>query len=571
MLLKQSTLFILSIFTLHSAYADVSIIGVEGIAADNVRVMLSLTKEKCDAPRWKIEQLFNTSEQNIQTALHAVGFYQTTIEKSLSFNKECWQANYKINAGTRTTIDSIDLTINGDAQTDAEFKKLREKFKSNIGQGLQHNHYEKIKSQLASLAAQRGYLKHEFTRKKLLIDKANNKARIELVFNSGKRQKFGVVTIEQDILDAEFVAKFVHIKQGEFYSSEQLSETYDALSKSGYFDEIDIRPATESTDQFIPVTIKLHLKPKQHYAFGIGFDTDIGILASAAYKNTRLNEYGHFLNAELDISPILSTANVEYSVPLEDPLNETFSIGAGLKRENTDSFKALSAKFSTRLKYLFDSGWRQNLFFDYGYEDFKIGTEPNHALLMALGGGWLYSAADDAMRPNHGYRLKFDAAGGVKTPFSDVTFAQGSASATLIESLWSGGKFIGRIEQGATFASDFDKLPATYRFYAGGLNSIRGYTYKELGPKDSAGNVIGGKFLSLLSVEYEHTLFDDWGIAAFVDTGNAYNLNNISVKTGAGIGARWYSPFGPVRVDFAVPLDDANSSFQIHFAAGARL
>lgn len=554
-----------------NAYAETKITGLDGVALDNVRVMLALNKEPCDAAHWKIEQLFNASEQDIESALHAVGFYQAHIEKTLTFNKDCWQADYNIQSGTQTTIAALDITINGDAQSDTEFKKLHEKLKANIGQGLQHNHYEKIKSQLVSLATKRGYLKHEFTQKKLLIDKAQNKARIELVFNSGKRQKFGVVHIEQEALDKDFVAKFVHIKQGEFYNSESLVETYDALSKSGYFESIDIRPATETDGQFVPVTITLHPKPKQHYAFGIGFDTDIGILASASYKNNRLNEYGHFLNAELDVSPVLSTANVEYSVPLADPLNETFSVGAGLKREDTDSFKASSAKLSARLKYLFESGWRQNLFFDYGYENFKIGTEPNHALLMALGGSWLTSVADDAMRPNHGYRLKFDVAGGVKTPFSDVTFAQGSASATLIESLWRNGKFIGRIEQGATFASDFDKLPASYRFYAGGLSSIRGYTYKELGPKDSDGNVLGGKFLSVLSLEYEHTLFDNWGIAAFMDTGNAYNLNNISVKTGAGIGARWYSPFGPIRVDVAVPLDDASSSFQIHFAAGSRL
>lgn len=569
--LKRNILLLLLIVVTQNVYAEVHLTGLDGVAENNVRVVLSLGKEKCDAPHWKIEQLFNSSEQDIQTALHAVGFYQATIKKSLAFNKACWQADYKINAGTQTTIENLNLTIKGDAQHDAEFKKLHEKLKSNIGQGLQHNHYEKIKSQLVSLAAQRGYLKHEFTSKKLLIDKAQNKARIELVFNSGVRQKFGAVNIEQDVLEADFVKKFVHIKQGEFYSSEQLSETYDALSKSGYFDQIDIRPSTDTNGQFVPVTITLHPKPKQHYAFGIGFDTDIGILASASYKNIRLNQYGHFLNAELDISPVLSTANVEYSVPLDDPLNETFSIGAGLKREDTDSFKALSAKLSARLKYLFESGWRQNLFLDYGYEDFKIGTEPNQALLLAFGGSWLRSVADDTMRPNHGYRLKFDATGGVKTPFSDVNFAQGSASATLIESLWQDGKFIGRIEQGATLTSDFDKLPASYRFYAGGLNSIRGYSYKELGPKDSDGNVIGGKFLSVLSLEYEHTVFDNWGIAAFMDTGNAYNLDNISVKTGAGIGARWYSPFGPVRVDFAVPLDDANSSFQIHFAAGARL
>ncbi|MDO9214553.1 MAG: autotransporter assembly complex family protein [Methylococcales bacterium] len=554
--------------------AEVSISGLEGAASDNVRIMLSLAKEKCDAPRWKIENLFAQSEQEIDPALRAVGFYHPVIKKSLAFNQGCWQANFNIDAGAQVIVKTINITINGGAHDDSEFKKLRDKLVLKTGQPLRHNNYEKMKSQLASLAAQRGYLNSEFTSKKLVIDKSHNSASFELVFDSGKRQQFGEIIIEQDALEPELVAKYIAIKSGDFYSSEQLVETYDALSKSGYFSSIDIRPATDSNGKPVPVTIKLHPKPKYHYAFGIGFDTDIGILASASYQNNRLNKLGHFLTADLDIAPVLSTANVEYTVPLESPLTETFSVGFGVKREDTDTFNSLSAKLSGRYKYTFDSGWKQTLFLDYSYEDFQTGTDPRgQTLLLVPGGNWLYSVADNPMRPSKGYRLKFDVAGSYKSPLSDVSFAQSSMAATWIQNLpWSGGKFIGRTELGATATNDFDKLPTTYRFYAGGISSVRGYAYKELGPTDAQGNVIGGQYLTVFSTEYEHTIFDDWGVAAFIDAGNAFNtVNNINLKTGAGLGARWYSPFGPVRVDVAIPLSPADSAFQIHFSAGARL
>jgi translocation and assembly module TamA len=546
--------------------------GLDTVASDNVRLLLSLEKEKCDAPRWKIENLFATAEQDIDPALRALGFYHPVIKKSLAFNQACWQANFAIDAGVQVIIKTINITINGAAHDDAEFKKLRAKLLTKTGQPLRHDHYEKMKSQIASLAAQRGYLKSEFTRKKLVVDKANNSARFDLVFDSGKRQQFGKVVVDQEGLEPELVAKFISIKTGEFYSSEQLVETYDALSKSGYFSSIDIRPATEINGLSVPVTIKLTPKPKHHYAIGLGYDTDIGPLVSASYNNNRLNRFGHFLTAELDIAPVLSTANVEYTIPLDKPLTDTFSIGGGFKRENNDSFNSLSVKLSGRLKHAFESGWKQTLFLDYSYEDFKTGTLPGKTLLLVPGGSWLRSVADNPMRPTKGYRLKFDVGGSYKTPFSDVSFAQGSVAATWIQTLpWRSGKFIGHIEQGATVADAFDKLPTTYRFYAGGISSVRGYAYKELGPKDAQGNVIGGQFLSVLSTEYEHTVFDDWGVAAFIDTGNAYNTDSIRLKTGVGVGARWYSPFGAVRVDFAVPLDPANSSFQIHFSAGGRL
>jgi translocation and assembly module TamA len=565
-------LIILLCLTTSVVYAEVKISGLDTVASDNVRLLSSLEKEKCDAPRWKIENLFANAEQDIDPALRALGFYHPVVKKSLSFTSECWQANFDINAGAQVVVKTINITINGAARNDAEFKKLRDKLLTKTGQPLRHDHYEKMKSQIASLAAQRGYLKSEFTSKKLIIDKAHNTASYELVFDSGKRQQFGKIVVEQEVLEPELIARFITIKTGDFYSSEQLVETYDALSKSGYFSSIDIRPATEINGIAVPVTIKLTPKPKHHYAIGVGYDTDIGPLVSASYNNNRLNRWGHFLTADLDISPVLSTANAEYTIPLYKPLTDTFGVLGGFKRENTDTFKSMSVKVSGRLKHAYESGWRQTLFLDYSYEDFETGTAPGKTLLLVPGASWLHSVADNAMRPNEGYRLKFDIGGSYKTPFSDVSFAQGLASATWIHALpWSGGKFIGHTEQGATIADNFDKLPTTYRFYAGGISSVRGYGYKELGPKDALGNVIGGRFLSVFGTEYEHTVFDDWGIAAFIDSGNAYNIDSIRLKTGAGVGVRWYSPFGPVRVDFAIPLDPADSSFQIHFSAGGRL
>ena len=289
------------------------------------------------------------------------------------------------------------------------------------------------------------------------------------------------------------------------------------------------------------------------------------------YENRRLNRLGHFLTSELALSPVLSTAAVEYNVPLNNSVSDFFSFGGGLKREDTNSFKTLSAMLSGRLKHALDSGWKQTLSLDLSYEDFLIGSNTTKTLLLVPGGSWLKSVSDNALRPTQGYRAKFDASGSYQNPLSNVSFLQTALSAVWMHPLPWNSKFIGRTELGATLVDQFDKLPTSYRFYAGGINSIRGYAYKELGPKDNQGNVIGGKFLTVLSLEYEKAVFDDWGVSVFVDSGNAFNLGNVLLKTGAGLGVRWYSPFGPVRIDFAIPLNDSTPSFQVHFAAGARI
>ncbi|MGR9015178.1 MAG: autotransporter assembly complex protein TamA, partial [Gammaproteobacteria bacterium] len=476
------------------------------------------------------------------------------------------------NSGPQVIINEVSILLKGDAYDDPEFHKLRNALLTEKGKALRHDQYEKMKSRIESLALERGYLKGNFSEKQLLVDKVNNKAHIRLVFNAGKRMVFGEIKIDQDILNPEFVRKLITIKSGDFYSSEQLAKTHNTLSKSGYFDMIDIRPNTENiSQQQVPVTLKLHPKSKHHYAFGVGFDTDIGPLLSATYNNRRLNRQGHFFNANIDLAPVLSTADAEYSVPLDNPVSDFFSFGGGFKREDTDTFKSLSAKLSARLKHDFDNDWKQTLFVDSVYEDFTVGATSNQVLLLVPGGSWLRSVSDSPTRPTRGHRLEFNLAGSYKNPLSDVSFAQGSVAAVWTHPLPWSGRFIARTEQGATWVDQFDRLPSSYRYYAGGMNSIRGYAYKELGAKDPLGNVVGGKFLSVVSAEYEQSVLDDWGVAAFIDGGNAFNPENISIKAGAGLGVRWYSPIGPIRLDFAIPLNDANSSFQIHFAAGARI
>jgi translocation and assembly module TamA len=570
--IRSVSLILLLYLTVSDAVADVSVTGLKDETQKNVQLTLSLSEQKCDSPEWKIRGLFNKADEEINQALRALGYYHPTITKSLAFNAKCWQADFTVNAGPQVIINNITIALIGDAKDDSAFQKLRSELLSQNGKPLRHDQYEKMKSRLETLAMERGYLDATFSEKQLIVDKTGNKAQIKLVFNTGKRKRFGEVTVEQDILNPEFVHKFISVKSGDFYSSEQLAKTHTALSRSGYFGRIEVVPDTENSRQDqVPVNIKLYRGKPHRYELGIGYDTDKGPLFSAAYDNRLVNRRGHFINASIDFALVQSTADAEYNVPLDDPINDFFSFGGGFKREDLDAYESLSAKLSSRLKHTYDSGWKQTLFIDALYEDFTIGTTSNQVYLLVPGGNWLRSVADNTMRPTRGYRLELNLAGSYENPVSEVSFGQGSVSAVWTHPLPWRGRFIGRAEQGATLADQFDKLPPSYRFFAGGMNSVRGYAYRDLGPKDNLGNVIGGKFLSVVSAEYEHYLFDNWGVAVFVDGGNAYNLDDIRIKTGAGLGVRWYSPIGPVRVDFAVPLSESDSSFQIHFAAGTRL
>jgi translocation and assembly module TamA len=115
-------------------------------------------------------------------------------------------------------------------------------------------------------------------------------------------------------------------------------------------------------------------------------------------------------------------------------------------------------------------------------------------------------------------------------------------------------------------------LPASLRFFAGGDRSVRGYSYQSLGPKDSTGKVIGGKNLFVGSLEIERPVLKDWGVALFYDAGNAFNsLSEVNLFQGAGIGLRYYSPVGTLRLDLARQIGVDNPKFRIHFTVGFQL
>ena len=562
--------------------AELSIKGLDDEAETNVRTTLALSKEACKTPEWKIRGLFDKADADIDQALRALGYYHAIVEKTLTIKSGCWLAEFRIQPGERTIIQNIQITLIGAASTDKNFNELRETLVAQKTQPLRHDFYESIKSKFNTLAQDQGYLSAQFIEKKLLIDKENNGAEIILTFDSGPRMRFGKLTVEQDILRPGLVARFLDMKTGDYYSSEHIANTYNALSNSGYFDSIAIRPDLEHiVQQHVPVTVQLKPKSKHHYGFGAGFDTDIGPLGSAAYSNRRINRLGHLLNANMDLSPVLSTTDAEYVVPLKNPVFDAFSFGAGGKMEDTNTYRSATGKISARLKHLFRSGWKQTLFLDYSYENFDTGTTTGNTLVLAPGVSWLRSVSDNLLRPNRGYRVQMDLTGSYKALLSDVSFAQALLSAIYITPApWSSGadnstkqrsKWIARTELGATWVDPFSRLPTTNRFYAGGISSVRGYAYKELGPKDSSGTVVGGTFLAVFSFEYEQAILDDWAVAAFIDTGNAFKYNTIELKTGVGIGARWYSPIGPVRIDVGLPMNESDSTFQIHFAAGARL
>ncbi|NND43824.1 MAG: BamA/TamA family outer membrane protein [Xanthomonadales bacterium] len=271
-------------------------------------------------------------------------------------------------------------------------------------------------------------------------------------------------------------------------------------------------------------------------------------------------------------SELRSELTASYRWPKQDPRKEWFSVVAGLQSEETDSYDNDTVKLGLRRSMKRGGSWLETRYVDYLSEDYRVGDEAQRSSeLVIFGSNWEYTRGRDVSRTREGRRYNFDIRGASDSLGSDTSFLQVKASAKWIHSFDDRTRLLARTRLGATWKDALADLPASVRFFAGGDSSVRGYAYESLGELDAQGNVVGGSHLAELSVEIERMVRDQWAVAAFVDSGSAFNGKDPDFSTGIGLGLRWYSPVGPVRLDFAHPLDDPDKSLRIHVSLGLDL
>ncbi len=552
----------------------VTLEGVEGEVADNIRAYLSLDDEPCDAPSWRIRGRFKKADQEIRRALQAFGYYRPTIQSRLTPATDggCWEARFTIEPGERVEIRRLQVAVEGEAADDPAFAPVLQANALKVGQPLRQDRYEALKRAISSLALSRGYFEGRFTVHELRVDPVAGHVDIRLRYDSGPRFRFGPTRIEQDVISEGLMRRFLSYREGQPYHRRLIDETSRGLIGSGYFKHVLVQPLVdEARGGVVPIRITATPGKRHRYAVGIGFSTDIGPRLRLGYQNRRLNRRGHKLSGRLSLSQVESTAELGYVMPLHRPMSDRLKFDVGYKYENTDTFRSDTVAVKAARTRKRRSGWLQEEFVAFGHEDFKVGGESTRTRLLMPGISRTRVVADHRLYPRRGYRLTFKAQGGLSQLVSDISFLQLIANTKGILDLPRRSRLIARADLGTSIMDEFDELPASVRFFAGGDTSVRGYAFKSLGPKNAKGDVLGGKQLLVGSIGLDHLLTEKWGVAVFLDSGNAFDKTPVNPKTGVGLGIRWHSPVGPIRIDFAYALNKDDSPFRIHFSMGPDL
>ena len=345
------------------------------------------------------------------------------------------------------------------------------------------------------------------------------------------------------------------------------------LSQSGYFERVEVNPRIDQpVDGTIPVDISLTPRKRHALTAGAGVTTDTGPRLRLGYENRWATPGGHRWSVRSAASLIKRSLDAEYRIPLEDPRTEWLSLHASAVREHTDTSRSDAASLGVAQTKQRWGDWLETRFVSLTYDDFTVGRTRGTARLLTPGASLATTRYNNRHRPTDGYRLHSEVRGSHEAVGSDESFLRVPGSAGWVHGMPWGGRLLARTEVGAMAVDGFDALAPSQRFFTGGDTTVRGYEFASLGPVDESGEGVGGRFLAVVSIEYEHPVKDKWSGAVFADAGNAFDTGrrNEGLKVGVGFGVRWQSPIGAVRLDVAQPLDDAQR-FRVHLRLGPDL
>lgn len=486
-------------------------------------------------------------KESIEEYAQSLGYYKALISYKIDNN----QAVIDIIKNEAIIINSISIE---DEYKDIIKLKINDKFNTIS--------FSNSKKEIKQYLSQRGYPKAELN-VKAYVDLDNYKVDIIYEVYKDKLQYFDTITINNNSnVEDKYIAQKVKFKKGELYNSLLVEQTYEELYNFGIYNYISLEH-NYTQNNTVPITINLEQGTYREINYTLGYDTDTQVRIKAEYKNdnlfgnlkktiigTKINKDGYkiyniFFVPYFIGDKISLTNEIEY----EDMDYESYS------QKKTEEKIYLSRKIfdiTHNLGFL-----SQNSQIRSQLQEYKSGSY----LLNSVFYQAIYDQRDSTLNPKNGYYLSLYLEKGVKSLFSEEAYTKALAEFRYLKT------FDKITTSFKTKIGTLDKdLPIFKHFFAGGDYSNRGYTYQDVGQKDYEDNPYGGLSIIDSSFEIEYAIYKDLGIALFYDSSMlSLKSNDYNQKfyNSYGFGARYYTPIGPLRVDFGFPIDKGGFVFHI--------
>ena len=578
----------------------------------------------------RTQRLADRAAEEAAAALRPFGYYQARVEPTLERDEaaDAWTLTLTVDPGPPLRVAEVAVQVTGPGAEDPQLRTWARGFPVTRGERLDQREWEEAKARGEETARARGYFAAEYTEHRIEVDLESNTARLALTLETGARAVFGETRFDEVGIDPVVLSSLPRYAPGDPYVERRIKDLRDDLNVSGWFDRIEIRERRDlgADPPVVNLEVGLTRRKPNTYQGTVGYGTDSGARVRFNWDRYLISPRGD----SFGLSAGYQSAFDEYVIAAEHRLprpgrsNERLITTLNVLREKDEvvfrdeevgrnvlppidgarerfTLRFADARLRTPFEQrepVFEWIFVEALFETFDTDAFDIVAparesspedipEINDILneevsTVSLGVRWEWPEIRGRGFDIAGHHEQFQLLASNDGLVSDASFVQAWYSTRWETRFGERFKLIARGEVGYTDAdtrdftveSDLDEvplsltvLPEAYRFYAGGAKSVRGYDFQTL-----TNNGYGSNHLLTGSLELEYRLWPDWSAAVFFDVGNAFNdWGAVDLKRGAGIGVRWYSVVGPLRLDFAKGLDKVGDPWTVHFTIGSIL
>ena len=482
-----------------------------------------------------------------------------------------WRVTLHVKPGRPVRLSEVDIKATGPGANESAVREVIEAADLKPGLRLNHGTYDQVKATLLRAAKNEGYLEARYLRNELVIDRAERRATIALELDTGPRYYFGSIKVEQDVINEEAMRRLLRMHEGDPYTLDALLRTQYVLDDSQYFSVVDITSAEADRDTHtVPIAVIAKRNRRHRYATSVGWGTDTKFRGKFTWDNRYVNHEGHRFKLELLGSSIITEITARYVIPVMDVALEKVEFTSSIVREELGDTLSERYELGAGLTQVLGT-WQRVLFVKFQNETTTEATgEKNTANYIIPGISFSTMPSYIVGGKPRPYRIYAELRGSPKTLGSDTSFLQLRLQGERVFDFAEKWHLhmraeLGATELGTTKAGEAFDLPASQRFFAGGERSVRGFALNELSPRDAEGNSVGGRHLATGSIELVRDLPRNFGVAAFYDTGNAFdNFKDPMLEYAVGVGLRYNIAVASFGVDVAQPLSEPGRNPRFH-------
>lgn len=507
----------------------------------------------------------------VQRIMASEGYYDAAVNTQIMRTgaDEPLAATLNITAGTRYNFSEIRV----DAAPTIPADLIASNFPLRVGEPIVAERVLAAEAAIALRLPEKGYPFAKVGQRDILLDGAAGTGEYTLPVEIGNRARFGGVSTTGDLaFDAEHVELLARFNHGDLYDSRMVDDLRQALVATGLLSTVaaETQPTgiyAEDGSEFVTMMVTQQAGPPRTIAGSIGYGTGQGLRAEGSWQHRNLFPP----EGALIVRGLAGTQEQSLGVTMRRSnagrRDRSFEIVAEALRSNYDAFEAITGRLGFRVSRDSTPIWQKKLTYSFGadliatreddYDFATLSRRKDFYTILGLVGQLGIDRSDSMLNPTKGFRVTAlvqpeGSLAGSFTPYAR-TQVDGSAYYPVMDNM----VIAGRVRVASIMGADRERLAPSRRFYGGGGGSVRGFGYQQLGPKDPNNDPIGGRSLNEVAVEARYR-FGDYGIVGFVDAGQVYTSstpNFSNMRYGVGLGGRFYTNFGPMRVDVATPID----------------